>query len=181
VEVDVLINDLVELGELIRRRRIELQLSQSELAEMVSTTRQWVSRLEKGKNDIGTARLLAVFRALELNLDVRPPRVASVDQKRSTGQSSLLPSEAVQALAQMNAHLHATDSLLPSKFLSGSLPDLNSVLARLTAPADAGELAVGRRHLAAESQKLSQRTAEELDPAPMPDHPTQKAARDAQP
>lgn len=73
----MLINDLVELGVLIRRRRIELRLSQTDLAEQTGTTRQWISRLEKGKNDIGTARLLAVLDVLELNLEIRPPRFDS--------------------------------------------------------------------------------------------------------
>lgn len=74
----MLVNDLNELGELVRRRRTSLGLSQSALAEQIGSTRQWVSRLESGKNDLSAARLLAVLDALELNLDLRPPREAVV-------------------------------------------------------------------------------------------------------
>ena len=107
LEADVLINDLAELGALIRRRRTELSLSQSELADMVETTRQWVSRLEKNKNDIGTARLLAVLDALELNLDIRPPQLdylaKGVDGGRDRGKAPLIPAETLRALAQLHA------------------------------------------------------------------------------
>ena len=97
----MLINDLVELGALIRRRRTELRLSQTELAEKVGTTRQWLSRLEKGKNDIGTARLLAVLDVLELNLEIRPPRLdgAPTAMTDVVQTQSLIPPEILRARA----------------------------------------------------------------------------------
>ena len=103
--VNVLINELTQLGELIRLRRTERHLSQTELAEQIGATRQWVSRLEKGKNDIGTARLFAVLDALELNLDVRPPRVGNSSNALDVGAPSLIPPETLHALAQLNDHL----------------------------------------------------------------------------
>jgi len=104
-EVNVLINELTELGELIRRRRTERHLSQTELAEQIGATRQWVSRLEKGKNDIGTARLFAVLNALELNLDIRPPRAGDSSKALDAGAPSLIPPETLRALARLNDHL----------------------------------------------------------------------------
>jgi len=138
----MLINDLVELGELIRRRRAELSLSQTDLAAQIGTTRQWVSRLEKGKNDIGTARLLAVLDALELNLEIRPPRLASAVGSASQGPwiQSLIASDTVGALLQMR------------KETTG--------LSALTTSVDPGDLAAGRRRILEASLKLSQRRAD---------------------
>lgn len=99
----MLTSDLVELGELIRQRRADLSLSQNELAKQIGTTQQWVSRLEKGKNDIGTARLLAVLAALEMNLDIRPPRVDSAAKVVNGGTKSLIFAETLRVLAQMHA------------------------------------------------------------------------------
>ncbi|GAA1805774.1 helix-turn-helix transcriptional regulator [Agromyces neolithicus] len=95
----MLVNDLAELGDLIRRRRTSLGLSQTELAEQVGSTRQWVSRLEKGKNDISTARLFAVLDALELNLDLRPPTNARSPESSRMASHSMLPTEVLHALA----------------------------------------------------------------------------------
>ena len=91
----MLITDLSELGELIRRRRTELDLSQTELAEQVGATRQWVSRLENGKNDISAQRLLSVIDALDLNLDVRAPRTAT---PTATDLDTILPAAVVRAI-----------------------------------------------------------------------------------
>lgn len=108
----MLINDLVELGELIRRRRTDHGLSQNELADKVGATRQWVSRLEKGKNEIGTARLLAVLNTLELNLEIRPPRLESAEMaiNKGTRAQSLIASETVRALAQMSDESNALEA-----------------------------------------------------------------------
>lgn len=141
IEVDMLVNDLVELGELIRRRRAELSLSQTDLAEQIGTTRQWVSRLEKGKNDVGTARLLAVLDALELNLEIRPPQLDSSAKVVSEGtwRQSLIASDTVGALLHMRKE--------------------STGLSARTASVDPGELAAGRRRILEASLKLTQRRA----------------------
>lgn len=153
--VDVLISDLVELGALIRRRRTDLSLSQNELAEKVGTTRQWVSRLEKGKNDIGTARLLAVLGVLELNLEIRPPRleIAAMTIQEGARAQSLISPEMERLLARMSGEANA---LLPDANLPGTglrLPDR-------TASVDPIAFEAGRRRILEASLKLSQRAAE---------------------
>lgn len=112
----MLINDLVELGELIRKRRTELDLSQTELAEKVGATRQWVSRLEKGKNDVTALRLLAVIDALELNLDVRAPLRGPVTDY----PTSLVPRSTLDAITKpasmyqvSGVGAHVVKSMLP--------------------------------------------------------------------
>ncbi|WP_166789849.1 helix-turn-helix transcriptional regulator [Cryobacterium sp. TMT1-2-2] len=134
----MLINDLVGLGELIRRRRAELSLSQTDLAEQIGTTRQWVSRLEKGKNDIGTARLLAVLDALELNLEIRPPQPDSAAKvaREGTWRQSLIASDTVRALLQMRKE----SSGLSAGWTSG----LSAAPPALTTSVDPGDLEAGR-------------------------------------
>lgn len=141
IEVDMLINDLVELGELIRLRRAELSLSQTDAAEQTGTTRQWISRLEKGKNDIGTARLLAVLDGLELNLEIRPPRLDSAPKLVGEGiwRQSLIASDTVGVILQMRE-------------------DSTGGFAR-TASVDPEGLAAGRRRILEASLKLTQRRA----------------------
>lgn len=122
----MLINDLRELGELIRRRRTERGLSQAELADKVGTTRQWVSRLEKGKNDIGAGRLLAVLDALDLNLDIRSPRHAVTSAPWDAASRSLIAPETLSALSAMADRMRTVNaSVLSESRLSG----LRSVLA----------------------------------------------------
>ena len=137
----MLINDLVELGELIRRRRVELSLSQTDLAEQIGTTRQWISRLEKGKNDIGTARLLAVLDAVELNLEIRPPLLDSAPKVVSEGiwRQSLIASDTVGAILQLR--------------------NASTGISARTASIDPGELVAGRRRILEASLKLTQRRA----------------------
>lgn len=156
----MLINDLLGLGELIRRRRAELNLSQTDLAEQIGTTRQWVSRLEKGKNDIGTARLLAVLDALELNLEIRPPRLVSAvgSASQTPWTQSLIASDTVSALLQMR------------KEPTGLSTQLSAGLSALTTSVDPGDLEARRRRIREASLKLSQRSADananaELDDA----------------
>lgn len=70
-----------ELGTLVRDRRERLGWTQQELADRADTTRQWISRFEKGASDVTLERALAVLRVLNLDLEVRRPgeRAANVE------------------------------------------------------------------------------------------------------
>ncbi len=92
------ITNLTDIGELIRLRRQELGRSQSALADEIGATRQWISRLEKGHNDISAARLLAVVSALELNIDVRPARQDGAVPTPSPSTTTRLSPETLAAL-----------------------------------------------------------------------------------
>ncbi|WP_166791755.1 helix-turn-helix domain-containing protein [Cryobacterium frigoriphilum] len=151
----MLVNDLVELGALIHRRRTELNLSQNELAHTVGTTRQWVSRLEKGKNDIGTARLLAVLGVLELNVEIRPPRLesAALAIPGDVGAPSLISPQIERLLARMTDE---TQALRPDAYS----PSIGLRLPDRTASSSLNVLDAGRRRIFEASLKLSQRAAE---------------------
>jgi transcriptional regulator with XRE-family HTH domain len=124
----MLVNSLADLGDLIRRRRTSLGLSQTELAEQIDSTRQWVSRLEKGKNDVSTARLFAVLEALELNLDLRPPRAAQPSPGFDPGMKSIIPAESLAAIAQsLNRSITLPDRSDMLENMSTALEGLQAV------------------------------------------------------
>lgn len=83
------------IGLQLRERRKELGLTQSELAEQLGTTRQWVSRLEKGVEGATIQRLLNVCDELDLVFEIRLPSKAPASNKQ---QHSLVPAEALHAI-----------------------------------------------------------------------------------
>ncbi|REE01247.1 helix-turn-helix domain-containing protein [Marinoscillum furvescens] len=56
-------------GEIIKNRRKELKLSQSELAERIGKQRPYISRIENGE-DIRISNLALVANALDLSIEV---------------------------------------------------------------------------------------------------------------
>lgn len=67
----MLTTSAADLGALVRQRRDDLGMSQTDLGHRVGTTRQWISRFEKGKADVSLSRTLAILHALDMTLDVR--------------------------------------------------------------------------------------------------------------
>jgi HTH-type transcriptional regulator / antitoxin HipB len=59
------------LGPLIRRRRLELRLTQTELADVARTTLRFVSELERGKQTAQLDGVLRVLAALGIRLEAR--------------------------------------------------------------------------------------------------------------
>lgn len=65
-----------ELGALVRNVRNEKGLSQTQLAQLVGTTRQWLSRFEQGSNDVSLALAFSVLAELGITLrDSAPPQL----------------------------------------------------------------------------------------------------------
>lgn len=60
------------LGDTIRRRRLELGLSQGDLADVARTTLRFISELENGKSSAQLAGVLRVLAALGIELVARP-------------------------------------------------------------------------------------------------------------
>lgn len=54
------------LGERVRRRRLEIGMSQEKLADLLGVTFQQVQKYEKGVNRIAASRLLSIAQALEV-------------------------------------------------------------------------------------------------------------------
>jgi len=62
-------NDLIKIGENIKRFRLKSNMTQKELAEKIGVTHFWVCRLEKGKQNNTTINLLIAIReALKIEL-----------------------------------------------------------------------------------------------------------------
>ncbi len=60
-------NDRYEVGQKIRKRRLELGLSQDELADRIGTSRNYISRHENGQHDMSICTLFQYAAALEAN------------------------------------------------------------------------------------------------------------------
>src|ERR1700690_3493351 len=56
----------VELGKRVRLRRVEMKISQSELADKLGVSFQQVQKYEKGVNRVGAARLQQIATALDV-------------------------------------------------------------------------------------------------------------------
>jgi HTH-type transcriptional regulator/antitoxin HipB len=68
----VLVRSIGEAAALIRGRRLELHLSQDQLAQRAGVSRKWVYEFEAGKQRAELGHLLRVLDALDLHLDVSP-------------------------------------------------------------------------------------------------------------
>jgi HTH-type transcriptional regulator/antitoxin HipB len=64
------VSSLRDLAALVRGRRHELGLSQSELAARARVSRQWVSEFESGKPTAEVGLVIGVLDALDLRLTV---------------------------------------------------------------------------------------------------------------
>jgi len=74
------ISSPADLGALVRQARHDQDLTQTDLATRIGTSRQWVAQLESGAPNTRLELVLAALRALDLRIDVRPenapPQVA---------------------------------------------------------------------------------------------------------
>ena len=65
----MLINTMVDVITLVRSKRIELGMTQDQLAHEVDMSRQWVRNLEAGIGAPAFPKVLAVLHALGLELE----------------------------------------------------------------------------------------------------------------
>lgn len=66
---DVSIQESTSLGEKIRSRRIEMNMTQEYLAEKVGVSRQAISKWESGKSYPSTSNLIAIANLLNVSSD----------------------------------------------------------------------------------------------------------------
>lgn len=67
------------LAHVAHERRLQLQLTQTELAERVGTTRRWIREFEAGKETAQVGVILRLFDALDLTIDVSVRATPRVD------------------------------------------------------------------------------------------------------
>lgn len=85
----MLIPDPSVLGTVVRKRRNELGMSQTDLAKAVGTTRQWLSRFEQSSNDVSVSIIFAILKELELELEISEVGAA---EQGSEIQAPVIPS-----------------------------------------------------------------------------------------
>ena len=62
-------NNLITIGENIKRYRLKAKITQKELAEKIGVTHFWICKLENGKQSNTTINLLIAI-SEELNVDL---------------------------------------------------------------------------------------------------------------
>lgn len=63
-------NELINIGENIKRHRLKAKITQRELADKIGVTHYWICKLEKGKQNNTTLNLLiAISEELKINLN----------------------------------------------------------------------------------------------------------------
>ena len=63
-------NDLINIGENIKRYRLKAKITQKELAKKIGVTHYWVCKLEKGKQNNTTINLLiAISEEFKIDLN----------------------------------------------------------------------------------------------------------------
>jgi transcriptional regulator with XRE-family HTH domain len=107
-----------DVGRVIRQRRIDLGLSQDDLAARAGVTRQLLSRLELANADVSLTRVLAILRELDLTVDVRPrgPSPLAIAESTHTVTMSDPPAarlamEAIAAAAKSAGTTNDPDSI----------------------------------------------------------------------
>ncbi|TFD83223.1 helix-turn-helix domain-containing protein [Cryobacterium fucosi] len=89
-----------DIGRVARQRRLDLNLSQNDLADRTGVTRQWLSRFESAKADVSLSKVLLVLRELDLNVDVRAPQPTVMPDLASYAADSIM-----RTVAQINANM----------------------------------------------------------------------------
>lgn len=123
----MIVTSLERLGAVVRERRKELGLTQSELAERAGVTRQWLSRLEQGKDGASVQRLLLLCDELELVVDLRKAAPVSTPQQAAP---SLMPQSTLDEFARL-ARADVAGIIPRSTFnaiASRALPDFSQLL-----------------------------------------------------
>jgi len=93
----MVISDATELGALVRKTRTAQSLSQSELAQKVGTTRQWLSRFEQGSNDVSLTLVIDILRALDIQISAHTPQDATEEPAPESLASGQQPAAKEQA------------------------------------------------------------------------------------
>lgn len=79
-----------DLASSARGRRIELGLSQAEVAERIGTSRAWVNSFEREKRTVELALVFALFDALEIGVEVSDARTLHAGDGETPNLDDLL-------------------------------------------------------------------------------------------
>jgi|GEM_PF-1193471 len=142
----MVISDATELGALVRKTRTAQSLSQSELAQKVGTTRQWLSRFEQGSNDVSLALVIDILRALDIQISAHAPQD------------------------------NATEELAPEPLASGQQPAAKVQTAEPPAPTPLAVPSLPTKPTGAKDRRAMLRTRDSLAGLKLPSLPTKNEA-----
>jgi transcriptional regulator with XRE-family HTH domain len=103
----------VELGKRIRLRRVEIDISQTELADKLGVSFQQVQKYEKGVNRVGAARLQQIATALDV-----PITFFYDGDGKSREVESLLFIDSSFSLRLLRAYSKMKDQVVQRQFVS---------------------------------------------------------------
>jgi HTH-type transcriptional regulator/antitoxin HipB len=86
----VLVRSIGEAAAQVRGRRLQLRLSQDQLAQRAGVSRKWVYEFEAGKPHAEFGHLLRVLDALDLQLDVSPRSASSATAQGAVNLDAIL-------------------------------------------------------------------------------------------
>ena len=92
-----------ELAKVIKRRRIELGLSQIELAKRVGASRHWLMEMERGKPSVSLHLVLETTAALGLMWDIRPAGPLTADAAEAGSAAVVDLNQVLQRALQSSA------------------------------------------------------------------------------
>ena len=101
------VRSIADVASAVRGRRIDLNLSQSALAERTGISRKWISEFEAGKTTAEFALVIRVLEALgfKLDLDLDPSTpAASASPVTSTADETRVPHTPVDLDALLEEH-----------------------------------------------------------------------------
>lgn len=124
-----------DVGRVARQQRIDLGLSQDDLARKANVTRQWISRFEQAKSDVSLLKAMKVLRELNLTIDIATRNISKSNEIsiRMPGLSKILaeqlkvPALSHSVLAAMNDAVRSSvDNLRLSDSAAAALRQLSS-------------------------------------------------------
>ena len=109
------------VGARIRERRITLGLTQHQLAELIGVTYQQAYKYEKGTNRIAAGRLLALARALQVDVGYFFTGIGDGSEPKAHPQQRLLL-ELVRHFANLPSRRHQEALCQMARALAGAAP-----------------------------------------------------------
>ncbi len=182
----MLIPDPSVLGSVVRKRRTDLGMSQTDLAGRVGTTRQWLSRFEQSSNDVSVSIIFAILRELELELEISeaadssqenpqfPEVLAPEDVTSTSSVSPTIPVVPVAPVMSTGPVVHPPSAVQPSvpetpvteaRTDRFSLLRSRDALAGLRPPRPVQKVSETKREAPAEPSSLTQDTKKRADAA----------------
>ena len=131
----------VHVGKRVRERRVQLGMSQKNLAEAVGVSFQQIQKNERGTNRIGASRMFELSKVLDVpvsfffdDLPPQPPIKSVVtkkalaekmDRTRTFRQGFAVTELLASALVDMKLHLAGDADIDPAKFEKDTLAELH--------------------------------------------------------